>query len=51
MLSSDTELSFEQYREFCIRFGLLNEKQAMGEGLERQLLDELWAILARNHPK
>ena len=46
-MSSDTDLSYEQYREFAIRFGLLSETQALEESKEKRLLDELWAILSR----
>lgn len=46
-LSSDTELGFDQFREFSIRFGLLSEKQALEATVERDLLNELWEILSR----
>lgn len=46
-LSSDTELGFDQFREFSIRFGLLSEKQALEATQERELLNELWEILSR----
>lgn len=49
-LSSDTELDFDQFREFAIRFGLLAEKQALSETQERILLNQLWIILARQAP-
>jgi hypothetical protein len=50
-LSSDTELNFDQFREFAIRFGLLTEKSALEETSESMLLNELWHILSRKQLK
>jgi len=49
-LSSDTELDFDQFREFAIRFGLLSEREALADTRERTLLNDLWTILARQAP-
>ena len=48
-LSEDSIFNYNQYTEFAIRFGFMNERAASEESEERALLYEMWCTLSRVH--
>ena len=49
-LDEDSILTYPQFTEFSIRFGMMSERAALVESDERALLYEMWCTLARVHP-
>ena len=49
-LDEDSILTYPQFTEFSIRFGMMSERASLVESDERALLYEMWCTLARVHP-